>query len=176
MRRFVAVDVETGGLDPRKHPLIEVGLIVETYAGEAMPLAFSLPFDVEECEPRALEVNGWGKREFAPQIPEEEAALLLQDHLHDVHLVGKNPQFDAAFLEQFLGKTPWHHRMIDVGTLTWGWHNRECHAYEEPHLDQPPNVEKTEALMQVYVPEDQRHTALGDARWAYEVFRKVVPR
>ena len=193
MRRLVAVDVETTGLDPVKHELIEVGLVFRTGQDPSDADAptreesFSLAFDVEAADPKALEVNGYGKRNFARLVNPVYAAGFLRSILDDAHLVGKNPQFDGAFLAAFIAKAgphtktpPWHHRMVDVGTLAWGWYNgvelggRNEDPLTEDFWDTPPNVEQTAKLLGVPLPEGDAHTALGDARWAFKAMEKVV--
>lgn len=179
MRPFVAVDVETSGLDPRVHELIEVGLVFEEDAGTEQ-VTFSLPFEPELASVDALRINGWDRRgsrtEFPDRMESVAAAELLHERLHDVHLVGKNPTFDAAFLAAFIDSEigappPWHHRLVDVGALAWGWY---CAGPEK--WTQPPNVAKVAEMMGIPIYDEVRHTALGDAAWAYRVFRTIVPQ
>lgn len=174
MRKFVAVDVETSGLNPEVYELIEVGLVIPD-RGE---FEFSVPFDESRASLKALEVNGWGKRQFAPQVDPVYLCGFLQSVLNDVHLVGKNPSFDAGFLWAFIRKhspfpadsPPWHHRLVDVGCLAWGW---DC-SREIPPWSQPPNVSKVAEMMDIPLPSDEAHTALGDARWACKVFSRIM--
>ena len=141
MRGFVAVDIETTGLDPLHHEVIEVGMIIDLPDHpEVYPVEFSLAFDENKADPEALAVNGWGSREFAPLINPRDAALVLHENLDDVHIVGKNPTFDAGFLEVFLKRhgyqRNWHHRLVDVGSLFWGWYNA-IHDDEDLILEPP---------------------------------------
>lgn len=184
-RLFTAVDVETSGLDPEQHQLIEVGMVIETSTG-IEEMSFTLDFEYEMADPKALEVNGWGNREFGPTVDPSWAAGFIFDNTKGRHLVGKNPHFDAAFLAHFLlggGIEPgWHHRLVDVGALAWGYYQANCRVNMRGNWPQPPNVEKVEELVginrQTVVGEDGKdyHSALNDARWAYEVFREVVDR
>lgn len=191
MRRFVAVDLETTGIDAQQHYIAEVGLTGEDYAtGNYFELAFSLDFPDGAMTKGAAAVNGWGQRQFAPHVDHYWAVAYLTSQLNDVHIVGKNPHFDESFLRVFMferGVTPaWHHRLVDVGGLAWGWYNA-IHNAKEPHpaewwKDQPPNVEDVEKMVGIEretVPgfdQKQYHTALCDARWAYQVFRHIVPK
>ena len=161
MRPFVAVDIETTGLDPNKHEVIEVGLVSEQ--GHE---TFSLEFNPELADPKALEVNGWGQRSFPECYEVVYAQDVLNDWLTGVHLVGKNPQFDAAFLERYLGKAVWHHRLVDVGSMAWGWYLSDGNVWE-----QPPNVAKVAEM--VNIPIRNQHTALDDAKWAWDVFHYI---
>lgn len=192
MRRFVAVDLETTGLNPQQDYIAEVGLAGEDYVtGRYFEMAFSLDFPEGAMSAGAAAVNGWGKRAFAPEVEWQWAAAYLTSQLHDVHIVGKNPQFDADFLHVFLQQEglptrPWHHRLVDVGMLAWGANCASIEALrrrKKPGVappipwDQPPNVEKVEEMVRIPREKvDGFHTALCDARWAYEVFRNIVPK
>jgi DNA polymerase III epsilon subunit-like protein len=187
-RLFAAVDLETSGLDPAKHEIIEVGVVLELpRLGGALydsivveQHTFSLPFDVARADAKALELNGWGTRPFPPERDPAWAAGFMSAVLADKYIVGKNPQFDVGFLAALLAryglKPTWHHRLVDVGMLAWGYSSgveTYCMGQVWP---QPPNSEKVAELVNVDWPENERHTALADAQWAYDVFRMVVSR
>lgn len=193
MRRFVAVDIETTGLKPWEDYIIEVGLAGEDYATKRyFECTFSLPFPLDAMKAEAREVNGWSKRPFPMEVSYDWASAYLVSQLQDAHIVGKNPQFDTDFLKSFLeqcglpGAVPWHHRLVDVGTLAWGSHASAMgfgpqngnHWYALP-----PNTDDVEKM--VGIPRElmssfpnlkgMYHTAQFDARWAWQVFRSIVP-
>jgi Exonuclease len=179
MRPLVAVDLETTGLDPFYHDIIEVGVV--SLAGE---LTFSLPFDLGKADHEALEVNGWGKRPFPEQQSTAWAVGMLADVLDDAHIIGKNPQFDAAFLEALFRrrgmKPTWHHRLVDIGAMAWGWHSAWASATigGPPTLvHQPPDVEQVSEMLVIprEVTPDGYHTALDDARWAFRALQTMLP-
>jgi len=206
--RYVSIDLETGGLDPTLHPITEVGLVIESHGHMSKTEAenyseygrmrveevtFSLPFDTRACDPKALDIQKYyerrGLEDYPPRWEPSRAAGFLHEVLDGAYLVGKNPSFDAGFVQALLrlfGLTPtWHHRLVDVGALYWGYHNGLYRHYlggveELPReiitLDDPPNSAKVAELSDIALPEDTRHAALVDASWAYRVFRKVVPR
>lgn len=177
MGHLVAVDLETSGLNPFVHEIIEVGLVWKAPPDAPIDylrrMEFVLSFDESKADPKALEVNGWGKREFGPVVDRGWALEFLAELLDDAHLVGKNPgNFDAQFLRSFFiregwawGEKPtWHHRMIDVGTLVQG----------RFRLPDPPDTASVEELTNVRIPENKRHSALADAQWAWDVYEWVV--
>ncbi len=188
MPRFVSIDLETSGLDPQCHEIIEVGMVRESSETVLERLEFSLPFDRQLADPKALEINGWGQREFAPLVRRDKAVQILSGWLDGAHIVGKNPSFDAGFLTalfvEYGESSCWHHRLVDVGAMAWGWHQG---ARRRPSTSTsqvrglvgaqtyPPNSERVAELTGVPIPQGARHTALGDAEWVYQVFRKMVP-
>lgn len=168
MGHLVAVDLETSGLDPNVHEIIEVGLVwVKEYEDRQLiqQMEMVLPFDESRADPKALEINGWGKREFGPTVDPAWARDFMVGVLSDAHLVGKNPaSFDARFLERFLNNAPWHHRMVDVGAVCMG----------RFRLLEPPKTAEVEELTGIRIPENKRHSALADARWAWDVLHWVA--
>lgn len=183
MRRFVAVDLETTGVDPYSDYIVEVGMAGEDYITHRyFEVSFSLDFPVNKMTEGAAAVNGWGKREFAPTVAYDWAAAHIVSQLNDVHIVGKNPQFDTDFLRVFLGldKVPWHHRLVDIGCLAWGSYQRDTMFGTDESKAQilaPPNVDSVERMLGIPRETiDGFHTAPLDARWAYEAFRKIVPK
>jgi DNA polymerase III alpha subunit (gram-positive type) len=185
MRRFVAVDLETTGVDPVHDFIVEVGLAGQDYiSGKYFETSFSLDFPPRAMTHGAAAVNGWGKRQFAPIVTYDWAAGYLTSQLNDVHIVGKNPWFDEQFLQTFLRENgldqiPWHHRLVDVGCLAWGSYQRDTMFgtdESKARVDLPPNVEEVERMLGIpRETVDGFHTALLDARWAYEAFRNIVP-
>lgn len=191
MSRYIAVDLETTGVDSKQDYIVEVGLAGETPEGTYFEEAFSLDFPRGAMSPEAAKVNGWGYRQFAPIVTHEWAIKELTWRLEDVYLVGKVVSFDVAFLSEYFRdfgqkdypmKFPWHHRTVDVGPLAWGWHTGAMVFPDgQPScaelVTKPPNTD--EVAKMVGIPRetiDGYHTALLDARWAYQVFRSIVPK
>jgi DNA polymerase III alpha subunit (gram-positive type) len=183
MARFVSIDIETGGLDPQKHPITEVGMVIEDLNRSISKVEFSLPFDQADCDPVALEIQGWGKRDLPKRWEPARAAGFIHESTRDAHLVGKNPWFDSGFLEVFLKMYDlgplWHHRLVDVGSLAWGWYNgiEDCmtSTITGSHIVDPPNSVRVGELVGIPIDSGARHAAMYDAEWAYDVFRKIVP-
>lgn len=181
VRMFAAVDIETDGLDPDRNHILEVGIVREVPDGGLEEYEFALPFEPDEfTSDVALRVNGWGEREFPQMVPFNQAAMIIQNALNDRHLVGKNPQFDAAFLARlvrdFGGEPSWHHRLVDVGMLAWASSVTTERWAGMPFWPQPPNYMRAMEMVGVEYDESKLHGALYDARLAYQVFRKVVTR
>lgn len=186
MRRFVAVDLETTGVDPHTDFIIEVGMAGEDYiTGKYFEIVFALDFPTDRMSEGAAAVNGWGKRAFGPIVTHEWASAYIISQLNDVYIVGKVPWFDAAFLDVFIAENGladqkiWHHRLVDVGSLAWGSYQRDTMFGTDESkalITQPPDTEDVERMLGIpRKTVDGFHTALLDARWAYEAFRQIVP-
>lgn len=211
------IDTETTGLDPDRHDIWEIGLIVRSHRvpdrdGE---WHWQLQPDLAKADPSGLRVGRFyerihsdisivhwrGKQLSAPPEYDDKVmranspsdiAHRLANLLDGAHMVGAVPSFDAAFLTRFLrqhGQCPtWHYHLIDVEALAAGWvagtvaeaqaarqargDDRPVGGSADPH---PPwdTDALSEAVGAVLEPAD-RHTALGDARWAMAVYDAVM--
>jgi hypothetical protein len=118
-------------------------------------------------------------------------AMSLARLLDGKHIVGAVPSFDAAFLSRFLHRlgqaATWHYHLIDVEALAIGHMagrfttlqrnaevlNTTCQPGPyAPQLPWPSDV-LTQA-MGVTIAEEDKHTALGDARWARDLYDAVM--
>lgn len=177
------VDTETTGLDPDLHEIWEVALIVE-----GQEFTWMLPVDLGRADPVALRVGhfyerrqpdlsecgaGWNAETRDPRDFAASFALLTRGR----HLVGAVPSFDEERLRKLLranGACPeWHYHLIDVEALAVGWifgkgggaKAVESLPWKSDALSiacgvDPPN-------------EEERHTALGDARWAKRLYEAI---
>lgn len=158
------VDTETTGLDPVRHEIWEVGLIVGDHEYE-----WQLPVDLGRADARALDIGRFHERR-----PDANLTLLSQfsaDFAHltrDCHLAGAVISFDEERLRTLLrtnGACPaWHYHLVDVEALAAG------------RLGLPPPWNSDDLSRAVGVDPDtfDRHTALSDARWAKALYEACV--
>lgn len=132
---------------------------------------------------------------------ERQAAIAVERWTRDAIIVGSNPGFDVEVLDQMLrhhGLSPaWHYRPIDVATLAAGWLHG-MHAAAEMLAPSPGDAEDPSAVIAAAladpavlevpwssdalsaavglpaVPESERHTAMGDARWCQRLFNLIT--
>ncbi len=109
------------------------------------------------------------------------AAMLLDGLLRGAHIVGAVPNFDTeriAILLRAHGIEPaWHYHLIDVENLAVGYIMGRYGIAEPAESDAvtlPWDSDKVSAAIGVTVPDGERHTALGDARWARDIFDVVM--
>lgn len=176
---LISLDIETTGTDPRLHRPWEVALVAE----DGTKYLWQLPLSERElsnASPEALKIGGFYERydleqaqhairqsallaSGAGQSPTEvawEIARLTDGRI----LLGCAVHFDATFLGNWMrrqGVQPsWHHRHLDLGSFVAGFKGRPT-----------PLSSRT---MQEIVPNEEEHTALGDALWNWKVYETVV--
>ena len=118
----------------------------------------------------AEEGGAWGK--YADEM---EVLLQVEAITRGAHLVGAVPSFDADVLGQRMranGICPsWHYHVQDFETLTAGY----LRGQGKPVPLLPWRSDDLTRLIGVEPPgEDERHTALGDARWAMRAWDAVM--
>lgn len=125
-RSLAFIDTETTGLDPDKHELVEIAIIVQSPWGRLTHYHTRIkPENIEAAHPKALEINGYAANpdawKHAPLM--SEVGILITSTLKNTVLVGHNVGFDIAMLKAHLRRSgcearlPYHH--IDTMTLAY---------------------------------------------------------
>jgi DNA polymerase III epsilon subunit-like protein len=197
MSRLVFVDTETTGLQPWWNEVWEIAVIErKVIHHDDLPdqvvdteHVFHVKPDLTKADPNALRISRFYERtrDFTDwrtssrpgegwQPPLSTAKTVAQ-LLDGAHLVGAVPSFDAAFLQRFLHRYDqagaWHYHLIDVEALAVGYLNGLSRtATSRVQLPGLPwdSDQLTSALGLPPVSADVRHTALGDARWARDMY------
>lgn len=180
MTNLAFVDIETTGLDPDRHQIWEVAIILRGGDGLDRPRRWLLPVNVEWADPEALDIGGFHDRH--PQGTRWSEGVTDSDYTMDMyrfaaevchltygaHLVGAVVSFDEERLRRLMQQCHiaplWHYHLVDVEALVAGkW------------SIQPP-WDSSELSRLVHVDPDQfdRHTAMGDARWARAMYDAVM--
>lgn len=189
MTDLVFIDTETTSLRYDRHAW-EVGLIRRP--AEGMQTAHHYFIDVEDLELNeadlmSLKIGRFYERHPQMNLSENVALQVVKEKqaLHEIealtrgaHLVGAVVNFDAEVLGERMrwhGICPsWHYHLIDVEALAVGHL-----AWNLAQLDRVALPWKSDELsdaLGVTVHEEDRHTALGDARWAMDMYDAVMQR
>lgn len=192
MSRLVYLDTETTGLDPERNEVWEVATITE----DGRERVWWLPVHMPRADLIALNISGFYDRHpsygGSDGMGGGNALSSLDGFAYDfarltrgAHLVGAVPSFDAAFLSRLLldcDELPaWHYHLIDVEAMAVGY----LHGFErcrEPVADAswltitlPWASDDLSRACGVEPPgDDERHTALGDARWVKRWYEAIT--
>lgn len=139
---------------------------------------------------------------WAQTVAEAVAMSEIERITCGAHIVGAVPNFDTEVLAARMrthGICPsWHYHLIDVEALAVGWLNgRRARQneivdgyplendgksapglvrWDDPvrHSRPPWKSDDLSAALGIKVSDEDRHTALGDARWARAIYDKVT--
>lgn len=154
---FVVFDTETTGLDPQRDAVVQIGAVrvlnSKIIAGEQFETLVNPGRPIPAASAAVHHITDQSVAK-APDFATASAAFHL--YAKDAVLVAHNAPFDMAFLHRQaqLGGPAWDHPILDtvhLSAVVFG-------GSAEHTLD------AICARLNIQIPEDQRHTALGDAR------------
>lgn len=171
-RDLIVVDLETTGLDPAIHRILEVAAI-NTSTGEVIHFVPDIdPADLGIADGYAMQTNRYYERGAWKHKLSHEASCEQYERLSDMlrgnTFAGSNPRFDANFLTRswssFFDPEPWHHRLADLA------------AYAAGALGIAPNelVGLGAICARLDVNPGVAHSALDDAKATAECFRQLT--
>jgi len=200
MTPLVFLDTETTGVHPARQ-VWEVGMIRRDDAGER-EIGFFVDVDLAEADPFGLSVGRFYERHpygryLSGRSPDpfveithdgeflrpRDAAHEVATWTHGAHVIGAVPSFDTVSLDALLREHQligaWHYHLVDVENLAVGYLAGQRKAGlaqrdEAGDLAPPWDSRQLAAALGVVQPEQDKHTALGDARWAKALFDTVL--
>jgi len=178
MTALAFVDTETTGVHPGRL-VWEVAVIRREPDGTEKVLNVQVHgVDLSEADPFGLKVGGFYDRYLGLSQPagvrckpEAEVARLVERATRGAHVVGVVPNFDTEVLDVMLRRhrliPAWHYHLIDVEALAVGYLSGRAEHEGYTPITLPWKSDELSRACGVEPPsEDERHTALGDARWA----------
>ncbi len=170
--RFVVLDCETTGLDPRKDRLITIGAVVVQGGDIILEDSFETLLKID-YNLAAVTVHGITRDQARDGQDEPEALVAFLDYLRDGVIVGHHIGHDIATLDVALDRNfamKLHNRWIDTMELTL--HLEQAGAFGEGEKLEGFSLD---ALCQLFgVTPHDRHTAPGDALLTALVFLKLL--
>lgn len=172
-RDLVFLDVETTGLDPAQHEILEVAAIrvthdlqhIRTFAAKVAPTR------LHTASPEALAINGYDPAAWTHALTLADALDALWPLLDGAIPAGHNIGFDLGFLEAAAASTgrsplPTDYHRLDTASLGWLCvTSGESTSWSLSPVCEALGVRRTE-----------EHRALADAQASLEVARRVRER
>jgi DNA polymerase III epsilon subunit-like protein len=192
MTRLCFIDTETTSLRPDRRAW-EIGIITRdpSLAADGGDVEYHRfvdhdDLDLGNADLQSLKIGRFYDRHpyargtgFGGTIEEYDVMLEVEQITRGAHLVGAVPNFDAEVLGARMrehGICPsWHYHLIDVETLAAGYLASMAHGLDNLDLTRqlPWNSDALSAALGITVSDEDRHTALGDARWARAIYDAV---
>ena len=170
--RFVKLDSETTGLNPRTNRIITIGAVAVSGYEILLEDSFHALLKVAK-NTSAVAVHGITRDEARGGVDEEEALARFLDYLGDGVIVGHHIGHDIATLDAG------YERSWDVRTMNRSLDTMDLTLHLErdgAFAGQPPIRQYTlDALCEMFniIPHD-RHTAGGDAFLTAQVFLRLL--
>jgi len=175
---FAFLDCEFGGLDPERHDITEIAVILTDYRlAELSSHEWKVRARPERISAEAAEMSGYDAAVWAAEsrpvreVLTEFAALLPKNC--KVVPAGQNVRMDVVFLEKAYRDCgipwPFDYHVIDLATLFYAWSLVAGETVSALSLRQAAT---TAGLADGAVP----HRAAADARLTLETFRHYVGR
>ncbi|PIS12243.1 3'-5' exonuclease [candidate division WWE3 bacterium CG09_land_8_20_14_0_10_47_33] len=171
-QNLLFIDLETTGLDPTRHEIIEIGAIL--VSGKTLKIEKEYqtrvkPEHPETADKKALKLSGLSPTSWKKAKPLIQVLKELNKLAPGAMLVGHNITFDWTFLEiayrnAGISWTFDYHR-LDVLSIAYAY------ALNDPKIKRL----RLQALAEHFsIKGGKKHRALGDARTAYKIFLKLV--
>lgn len=194
---LIFLDTETTGLDLSDDIWEFAAIRREGDGTPDVPLHMFIEHSAEKASalPEKFLADHNARYEPEHAVSHRDAARLIHRHLRPsadgqrAHIVGSVPNFDTeriGFMFAAHGLSiPWHYHLIDVETLAVGFrHGRAVGQADgntgmrskvyRPDLPLPWSSDDLSESVGVTPPTDARHTAMGDAEWARDLWDRIT--
>lgn len=175
-KKLVFIDTETTGLDPDKHEIIELGVIIAEYDPETKALIEKeiidlkiRPEHIETAEAVALRINGYNEADWIFAVDLKSAMQKLQKASEGGIMIAHNMSFDYLFLEHSFRKAGVENKMH--------YHKIDTISVAFAKLGGVEDIGKYSmyALCDRFGIKNQKaHSAYSDTRALFELFQKLM--
>ncbi len=180
---MIVVDVETTGLNPKKHSIVSIGAVEFDDPENSFYVACRV-FDGADVSDEALAINGFSRESLAnPRKPTLESAVksLLEWSANCNYrtIAGENPTFDRDFLRASAERynLPWTlgRRTVDLHSVSYAKHLELGKHNKLPLKDGVSELRADATYSFVGIPEEPKpHHALNGAKWEAEAFSRLL--
>jgi DNA polymerase III epsilon subunit-like protein len=165
---LVFVDIETTGLDPEIHEIIEIAIL--PLKGPVWQTKIK-PEHLDVASPKALEINGYQDHpedwEDAPRFL--NIAPEIAAHLKDTMIAGQNTQFDMGFIRSLFKRHD-----LPLKGVPYSWVDTVSLAYEHLVPLGTPDLKLGTTCDFLGISNDGQHTAAADVYRTREAYLKMI--
>jgi DNA polymerase III alpha subunit (gram-positive type) len=179
---MIIVDIETTGVDSKKHAIIDIGAVDFSNPKNTFSIKCRM-FDGAKVEKEALVINGYTIHEInTHNYSQKEALELFQNWIlnikEDRTFCAHNTSFDYSFIEEAFRRVnlefPFSKRVLDL-------HGTMYNKYLELGLKIPLNNKQCSNLSSnvlakfVGIPEEpNEHKGINGAKWEAEAYSRII--
>lgn len=178
---MVIVDIETSGLNPQKNSILEIGA-VDFFNPSNRFYQKCRIFEGEAVDSKALEINGYDKKQLYDQSKQDIKKLLLNfidwiKPINDKTLGGQNVDFDILFLNEAIKRCNidwifgW--RKIDLHTLVYCDHLKK--GVNPPTKNELSSLSGDKIMEYVGLPSEPKpHLGINGAIYEAEAISRLI--
>jgi DNA polymerase III subunit epsilon len=172
-KNLLFIDLETTGLDPQKHEILEVGcLVVDSKTLKIIDSYEELvkPENIELADPKALRIAGYSKEKWGKAKPIEDVLKKITSISPNCMIAGWKVDFDWYHLEKAFNnsglniKNYYSYHILDVAPLAYIY-------FRNKKYPKKFSLRKFSRSMNIKV--DSKHSAMTDIVATYKLFRKL---
>ncbi len=173
--QFVALDIETTGLDIQKHEIIEIGCILFSYNEKKQSFkiddecVFKIkPERIADANKTSLKINKYNEFDWQDAIPLKKGLQKVMKKVKGRVMVAHNASFDYHFLDlackaEQVDNTL-HYHILDTLSM----------AYVRLQGTDATQLSLRFLCDYFSIENKKAHTALADAKATYELFVKLM--
>lgn len=182
-KRLLFIDTETGGLDPKKHSLLSIGVVVwDAFEGELFADEYYIRSEKYNVTKTAARLNHFDESSqqesaFDPGCIVEKLIVIKEQYFREypsIPLAGHNVAFDIQFLKMMFSSCGrsfeklFSHRSVDTYSIIKFL--SDCEFL-------PDEINSSAKAFKYFsIPVNGRHTALGDARATMKLYSKLISK
>jgi DNA polymerase-3 subunit epsilon len=166
--RFVVLDTETTGLDPKKDKILSIGAVSVRNNYIEISESFECFLIQEKFNTKTVKIHGILKEGKNSKISELDALKVFLNYIDNAVLIAHHAAFDEAIINSALKNNhlpKLKNKIIDTGIL----YKKLKNTYDK-HFSLDKLCEEFNIKMH------DRHTAQGDAYITAQLFLKIVSR
>jgi DNA polymerase III epsilon subunit-like protein len=178
---MIVLDIETTGLDPKRHSIVEVGAIDFDNPGDYFNQRCQI-WDGAEIDLKALEINGLTPDEVRDHTIYTQSELLSNfriwmDHIEDKTIAGQNVDFDISFINESSGRCGLNlslgKRKVDQHSIVYAHFLQR--NIRPPLKDGYSNLNSDFIMNYVGLPSEPKpHRAINGARFEAEALSRLI--
>lgn len=179
LNKLAFIDLETTGLDPEKHEIIEIGciLVEPIYIDGKLSDLKKLeeieikvrPTNISTADPEALRINRYSEIDWLFAVDLPKAIELLAQKTDGAVMVAHNISFDWSFLSKAFSQTGVVNKMsyhrLDLLSI----------AFAKLHRDDRLQKYNLWSLAEYFgINNEKAHTALADVQTTLEIYKRLM--
>jgi len=189
--RGIFLDIETTGLDPMQHRVLEVAFKIIDLPSDQQIASFSRLVrqsqDVwNQADPISLQVNGFTWEEVQKGEEQEQVASEILKQFVSLNIrrgnalfICQNPAFDRAFFAQLISvytqeELKWPYHWLDFASMYWAHKMKEIHESSSPWPD-TIRLSKDSIAEEYGLPKEEKpHRAMNGVEHLLLCYRNVI--